>query len=269
MQLNIRWKAMVVAGAILASSLAAMPQVDAAVEHEVNVEINDQIVHFPDARPFIDSDGRTEVPVRFVSQSLGYDVQWDGDSRTVTMAGNDKIIVLQIGSNRANVNGQAVFLDTRPYIVAGRTFVPLRFVAENSGARVQWIPETWTVNVDTRVSQLLADAVRLVGTPYQWGGTTPSGFDCSGFVDYVFAQEGLSLPRTAAEMYRLGTPVGDPQPGDLVFFTTDRPGPSHVGIYLGNQRFISATTSRGVRISNVTDPYYWGPRYIGARRFFE
>lgn len=117
------------------------------------------------------------------------------------------------------------------------------------------------------VSRILATAKRHQGVPYLWGGTTPNGFDCSGFTQYVFGLNGISLPRTADVQFGVGQPVtrSQLQPGDLVFFSTYEPGPSHNGIYLGDGKFISASSSRGIAIDRL-DSSYWGPRYIGARR---
>lgn len=112
---------------------------------------------------------------------------------------------------------------------------------------------------------VVVTAKKLVGVPYAWGGTTPAGFDCSGFVRYVFAQHGTQLPRTTGEMYNQGTAVKDLQPGDLVFFCTYGPGATHVGIAVGDNKFISATDTYGVKIDSFSNSY-WGPRYIGAKR---
>lgn len=115
--------------------------------------------------------------------------------------------------------------------------------------------------------RIVQSSLRYQGVPYVFGGTTPSGFDCSGFTRYVFAQAGVYLPRSADEQYEVGQAVsyGRLQPGDLVFFSTYEPGVSHVGIYLGNSQFISATSSRGIAIDRL-DSGYWGSRYWGARR---
>ncbi len=117
------------------------------------------------------------------------------------------------------------------------------------------------------VRRVIQSALRYQGVPYVFGGTSPSGFDCSGFVRYVFAQAGVYLPRGADEQYEVGQVVSYNrlQTGDLVFFTTYDYGASHSGIYLGNGKFISATSSRGVVIDRL-DSGYWGARYIGARR---
>ncbi len=112
-------------------------------------------------------------------------------------------------------------------------------------------------------------ARRFLGVPYRMGGTTARAFDCSGFVMRVFLINGIRLPRTADVQYLRGdkVPRGQEQPGDLVFFQTYLPGPSHVGIYLGNGNFIHASSSRGVVISNLKDSYFRS-RYLGARRLF-
>ena len=107
----------------------------------------------------------------------------------------------------------------------------------------------------------------VIGVPYVFGGTTTRGFDCSGFTRYAFAQAGVYLPRMADEQYYHGRkiPVASMRPGDLIFFTTYEPGASHVGIYVGNGRFMHAGCSTGVTVSNLYDSY-WGPRIYGACR---
>jgi cell wall-associated NlpC family hydrolase len=111
-------------------------------------------------------------------------------------------------------------------------------------------------------------AMDLRGAPYRDGGSDPRGFDCSGFTQYVFAQAGTLLPRETREQYLVGmpVPVGEQQPGDLIFFTTTAPGASHVGIALGGDAFVHAPSSRGfVRVEQLTLPY-WSRRLVGIRR---
>lgn len=116
--------------------------------------------------------------------------------------------------------------------------------------------------------QIIANAKTYIGVPYLWGGTSPAGFDCSGYVQYVFRQSGISLPRTTTEQYQIGTYVSKAnlQPGDLVFLqNTYREGISHVGIYIGNGKMIHASSSKGVVISDLSTSYYT-QHYYGARR---
>jgi cell wall-associated NlpC family hydrolase len=112
-------------------------------------------------------------------------------------------------------------------------------------------------------------ALSLRGTPYRNGGSDPSGFDCSGFVQWVFAREGRVLPREVRQQYGMGTTVNrdDVEAGDLVFFETVSPGASHVGIALGGGAFVHAPSSRGVvRVEQYTAGY-WAERWVGARRY--
>ncbi|HEY6326313.1 MAG TPA: C40 family peptidase [Candidatus Cybelea sp.] len=112
---------------------------------------------------------------------------------------------------------------------------------------------------------LTRSALRFLGVPYSFGGTSTSGFDCSGFVQHVFAMLGIALPRTADAQYDAGhRAVGGPRPGDLVFFDTYG-GVSHVGIYLGEGKFVHASSSHGVMVSHLSESY-WAARYVGAKR---
>ena len=117
--------------------------------------------------------------------------------------------------------------------------------------------------------ELMLQALSLTGIRYRYGGDTPAtGFDCSGFVRYVFHQFGMIVPRRASDISQLGRTVerDELQPGDLVFFNTLRRPFSHVGIYLGEQRFIHAPSRGGqIEIVNMAERY-WDRRYNGARR---
>ena len=111
-------------------------------------------------------------------------------------------------------------------------------------------------------------ALNLRGTPYRNGGSDPAGFDCSGFVYYVFGQNGFVVPRTVGEQFRAGKQIDPPElePGDLVFFTTVAPGASHVGIVIGGDEFVHAPSSTGeVRVERLSASY-WSTRFVGARR---
>ena len=118
-------------------------------------------------------------------------------------------------------------------------------------------------------NEVIQTALTFIGTPYRNGGSDPSGFDCSGFVQYVFAQHGTPLPREVRTQYQHGQTIDldDVKPGDLVFFETVSRGASHVGIALGNGRFVHAPSSRGVVRVEPYTASYWARRFVGARRF--
>lgn len=115
--------------------------------------------------------------------------------------------------------------------------------------------------------EIVSRAAKYKGVPYVFGGTTTKGFDCSGYVQYVFKDCKAKLPRLADEQALQGIFVTQKQlrPGDLVFFTTYAAGASHVGIYAGDGQFWSASSSKGVMLSSLKDDY-WKQRYYGARR---
>lgn len=120
-----------------------------------------------------------------------------------------------------------------------------------------------------KTTRIISTAKGFIGVPYRWGGTTPAGFDCSGFTRYVFASQGITLPRVSRDQYKVGTSVAFKNliPGDLVFFNLSSGNEvSHVGIYIGNGKFISATNTKGITIYGFTP--YWAKAYVGARRVY-
>jgi cell wall-associated NlpC family hydrolase len=118
-------------------------------------------------------------------------------------------------------------------------------------------------------SQVADLAQQYVGSAYRWGGTSPAGFDCTGFVMWVYGQFGVALPHNEAGQLASGPRISadDLQPGDvLVFANTYRRGLSHVGIYIGDGQFVHAADERhGVMVSSLWDSY-WAPRFVGASR---
>lgn len=119
-------------------------------------------------------------------------------------------------------------------------------------------------------SSVVTKAEQYLGSPYEYGGTSPDGFDCSGFTQYVYSQFQIPLDRTAASQYTNGIAVSKTNlvPGDLVFFNTNS-GINHVGIYAGDGKFIHSSSGQGkVVYSNLNDEYYT-PRYVGARRIIK
>ncbi|WP_336636177.1 LysM peptidoglycan-binding domain-containing protein [Lysinibacillus fusiformis] len=143
----------------------------------------------------------------------------------------------------------------------------------NNGTSDAGTPSKVTSNDPTTNGQVIYKktvevAHTLVGTPYLYGGNTPVGLDCSGFIFYAFNQGGLKIGRASSEGYFNGntTSVQNPVPGDLVFFeNTYKEGISHMGIYLGDNKFVHAGTD-GVEISDVTYPY-WSSKLVAYKRF--
>lgn len=123
---------------------------------------------------------------------------------------------------------------------------------------------TGSVFADSKLDQVIDSAI---GTKYVSGGTSTAGFDCSGFTSYVYSKLGIKLPHQSRSQFSMGTSVAkkDLREGDLVFFNTSGQGVSHVGIYVGDNKFAHASTKRGVIISSLDESYYQ-PRYVGAKR---
>jgi cell wall-associated NlpC family hydrolase len=118
------------------------------------------------------------------------------------------------------------------------------------------------------VPDVVRAALELRGIPYRNGGSDPSGFDCSGFVQWVFNAIGMKLPREVRDQFGVGEKVDrdEVQPGDLVFFETVAKGASHVGLAIGNDQFVHAPSSTGVvRVEKLTIAY-WASRFVGAKR---
>lgn len=127
---------------------------------------------------------------------------------------------------------------------------------------------TGSAFAETNYDKLLPIAKKYIGVPYKYGGTTAGGFDCSGYINTVYKEMGITLPRTTKKLATAGSFVerGSLRVGDIVIFNTTGSGPSHAGIYIGNDEFVHSSSSKGVMVSSLNDPYYWKGKYIGARR---
>jgi|SRR5690625_285199 len=121
------------------------------------------------------------------------------------------------------------------------------------------------IKVVNSTENLIQTARSLIGSPYNWGGTSPNGFDCSGFIQYIYQEQKITIPRTVTDIWNFSTPIDQPSIGDLIFFETYKAGPSHLGIYIGNNQFIHAGLSNGVEIADLNQQY-WRSRYLGAKR---
>jgi cell wall-associated NlpC family hydrolase len=162
------------------------------------------------------------------------------------------------------IRSDFVDLTEIPYENSASAKKPLFF---KGGKSTGVIPSAHALNGNTTTAdQIITTAKKYIGVPYVWGGSTPSGFDCSGFVKYVFDKHGIPLPRTAATQYGAGKSVkkADLRKGDLVFFG-ENGRITHVGIYMGDGNFIHASSSKGVTITPLNNSY-WSVRYYGARR---
>ena len=171
------------------------------------------------------------------------------------------------GNSIGYIRSDYVQLIQIPYENRDSSNPPLFF---RKGKSIGLTPSASALNgeyASATAQKIISTARQYIGVPYLWGGTTPNGFDCSGFVQYVFDLHGISLPRTSKEQFTAGSWVSKSnlQPGDLVFFNTSGSGVSHLGIYIGNGQFIHSSSSKGVTISELSNSY-WAARYYGARR---
>lgn len=142
-------------------------------------------------------------------------------------------------------------------------------IPSTTGTNQAPAPAPQQQTIDQVKLAIVADSKNYVGVPYLWGGSTTSGFDCSGFIYFMMSKHGLDMPRqTSGDYYKMGTAVSKAnlQPGDLVFYAVNEPGViSHVGFYMGDNQFISATSSKGIAINSL-DNLYWSKYYVGAKR---
>ncbi len=159
----------------------------------------------------------------------------------------------------------AIGVSTSAFACASRGAPPPRF----PGA-IQPPQPPATATAREGLAAVVESATRLEGTPYRNGGADPSGFDCSGLVQYVFAQRGVALPRSVRDQFQAGLAVPRDSliAGDLVFFSTTGPGPTHVGIVIDEKdlSFVHAPSGGGVVRVERLGADYWARRYVGARR---
>ncbi|MGE6630808.1 NlpC/P60 family protein [Bacillus sp. NPDC077027] len=138
-------------------------------------------------------------------------------------------------------------------------------VKKTSKVSAPQLKEKTVTSSSLNTSKLISDAKAQNGTPYKWGGTTPKGFDCSGFMWYIINKQTKISRQTSEGFWNTMKSVSSPKVGDFVFFSTYKAGPSHMGVYIGNNKFIHAG-SDGVTTSDMTSSY-WKPIYLGAKTF--
>lgn len=191
----------------------------------------------------VGDQGKEVAEIQAQLVEVGYDVSADGDFGPATKEAIKSFQKSQ-GLEVDGIVGPSTY-----YALMGRS-MPVVSRGNNYASR-----------------RMISTAMGFLGTPYVWGGTSPSGFDCSCFVQYIYATAGISVPRTADVQFDVGEPVSidSLRPGDAVFFSTYEPGPSHVGIYIGDGNFIHASSVCGVTITPLHKEYYIN-RYLGARR---
>lgn len=124
-----------------------------AATTEITVTVDNKIVSFPDVKPYTDKSNRTLVPIRFVSEELGAKVDWDSKTKKVTVAKEDTILSVVVNSNVININGTNKTMDTKPVSKSSRVFVPLRFISEGLGVKVDWLGSINTVKITTKKEQ--------------------------------------------------------------------------------------------------------------------
>jgi hypothetical protein len=125
-------------------------------EMPLRIVVNGDRLYFPDAQPFIDSNGRTQTPARFIGEELGATVTWDGTAQKATFVKGNKKLILYIGKKEYELDGNKLQMDTAALLQDGRTFVPARYVAEAFGATVRW---------DSAVRTVYVDIIEAVSTP--------------------------------------------------------------------------------------------------------
>ncbi len=193
-----RWLSVGLVAVLLFNLMASVSSAAAIVPSFVNVVMDGKKIWFPDAQAYIDGNDRTLVPVRFVAETMGAKVGWEADTLTVPIERDGQKILLKIGANKAKVNDEDVSFDTKAIMSGGRTFVPLRFVTEVLGAKVDWDGPTSTVFISTKQD---------IGKVDQWGRLIRTTDLPKNAADYPYI-----LADVPNEMYEMQYPFSHPDP---------------------------------------------------------
>lgn len=211
-----------------------------------------------------EQNNKQESPVQ--EQPAAPSGSMDSDTYTVQKGDTISKIARQFNMTVAELKNLNLLRSDTIYV---NQTLKLKGSPSTSGSKEEKEPPTVSEppvqKITINTAQLLSDAKAVMGTPYKWGGTTPSGFDCSGFIYYVLNKQTPSKRLSTADYWSRSKTVSEPQVGDFVFFSTYSSGPSHMGIYVGNRQFIHAGSSTGVTISSL-DSTYWKERYLGSKR---
>ncbi|MFK3936437.1 NlpC/P60 family protein [Alkalihalobacillus sp. NPDC078783] len=202
----------------------------------------------------------TEAAVRSFQADKGLSVDGLAGRQTISALGGE-VASAPASSNTAQASSSNETASASETATASAT----ESVSEDNSVSAQ--TQVAGTQVSASYGSVIAAAEAQIGAPYSWGGTTPAGFDCSGFINYAFKQEGISLPRTAQGIHDSSAKKSksDLQAGDLVFFTgtySGAPTVSHAGIYVGGGQFVHASSS-GVQKSSL-NAGYWSNHYYGA-----
>jgi cell wall-associated NlpC family hydrolase len=182
------------------------------------------------------------------------------------------LLIVWLGASLAACASTGAVYTPKPFPIpgggSGPVAIPAPAPAPTPAPEAPTAPAAAVVPGPADGYALSGTALSLKGAPYRAGGDDPSGFDCSGFVQYVYQQHGVAMPREVRQQFRVGRNVDRARlaPGDLVFFSTVAPGASHVGIVIGGDQFVHAPSERGVvRVENLSSQY-WASRFVGAKR---
>lgn len=236
----------------------------------VSIQIDYKSQKF-DQMPLLSND-RVYIPIRGVSEMTGAVVSWNQAKQEVTIVKDSDVIRFRYNDTKAYVNGVEKVIP-KSMMVNNRVMVPIRFVSENLGLQVDWNQKEQRVYVFTsrmvKVDAVIQAAQKYLKTPYQYGGTweTTKTFDCSSFIQKVFGEKGVVLPRTTFDQVKVGTKITKEQlqKGDLVFFDIDGKGSlSHVAIYIDENTLLQASSSKGVDYTDFGS--YWSTRAKEFRR---
>ena len=253
---------------------------------QATIHVNGNALQFTDIIPIIDENQNMYVPVRAFAEQMGYSLSWSAVNSSVNnieFSNGTTTVRFRTDSDSADVNGETIIMGGKPWEYKNNTYIPFRFLMSAFDLDFEWTPDylksipridrspqqkpVTTASVQSAASRIINTGRSYLGVPYVWGGSTPSGFDCSGYIQYIFRKNGVSLPRTSREMYNVGYRVSNLAPGDLVFFANNGSTISHVGVYIGNNQYLNASSGSAYQVVVTSMSSSWSKRtYVGAKR---